>query len=260
MGDGDDPVEFGDPAVAGPGSGSPPASPLRAAAGAAREVAVVLVVALLLSLLIKTFLAQAFYIPSESMQDTLLVGDRVLVSKLTPRFFPLSRGDVVVFDDPGGWLESENVQVGDQSGIGGAVRAALSFVGLLPQDSGEHLIKRVIGIGGDHVTCCDAAGRVSVNGVAIDETPYLKPGEAASASPCGPAFDVRVPAGYLWVMGDNRAVSADSRCHRTLHDGMVPVSHVVGRAFVIVWPLDRLGSLGVPDHVFGGVPPPAPKR
>ena len=164
----------------GPTTG--PESPARAALGAAREVAVVLVVALLLSLLIKTFLAQAFFIPSGSMEDTLLVGDRVLVSKLTPRFSDVRRGDVVVFSDPGGWLESEGVTADPGSGVGGAVKNALAFVGVLPQDSGDHLIKRVIGVGGDHVACCDAQGRVSVNGVAVDETTYLHPEEAAGSS------------------------------------------------------------------------------
>ena len=238
----------------GPTSG--PESPARAALGAAREVAVVLVVALLLSLLITPFLAQAFFIPSGSMENTLLVGDRVLVSKLTPRFSDVHRGDVVVFSDPGGWLEGEGVAVDESSGVGGAIKNALAFVGVLPQDSGDHLIKRVIGVPGDHVTCCDVRGRVTVNGVAVDETAYLHPGETAGSSPCSGTFDVTVPAGDLWVMGDNRSVSADSRCHQSEHGGMVPLDDVVGRAFVVVWPLDRLGSVSVPDQVFAGVPAP----
>ena len=173
---------------------------MRAALGAAGEVLVVLSMALLLSLLIKTFLVQAFFIPSTSMENTLLVGDRVLVSKLTPGVFQLHRGDVVVFKDPGGWLTSEESAPAEQAGgVGGTLRNALSFVGLLPQDAGEHLIKRVIGMGGDHVQCCDAQGRVQVNGVAVDETPYLVPG----AAPSDKQFDVTVPYGYLWVMGDN---------------------------------------------------------
>jgi signal peptidase I len=231
-----------------------PKSPLRAAVGAGGEILVVLGMALLLSLLIKTFLVQAFFIPSTSMENTLLVGDRVLVSKLTPGIFELHRGDVVVFKDPGGWLSAEESAPPDeQSGVGATVRNALSFVGLLPQDAGEHLIKRVIGVGGDHVQCCDAKGRVEVNGVAIDETAYLFSGAAPSEKP----FDVTVPYGYLWVMGDNRPVSADSRLHRALNNGMVPVHDVVGKAFVIVWPFDRAGGLGIPSGVFGGVPQPA---
>jgi signal peptidase I len=231
-----------------------PKSPMRAAVGAVTEVGVVLGMALLLSLLIKTFLVQAFFIPSPSMENTLLVGDRVLVSKLTPGIFDLHRGDVVVFKDPGGWLGAEQITpVQDDGGVGGTVRRTLSFVGLLPQDAGEHLIKRVIGMGGDHVVCCDKQGRITVNGVAIDETPYLVPG----AAPSDKVFDVEVPRGYLWVMGDNRPVSADSRLHRKLNNGMVPLHDVVGKAFVIVWPFDRAGGLGVPESVFARVPEPA---
>ena len=123
--------------------------------------------ALLLSLLIKTFLVQAFFIPSPSMENTLLVGDRVLVSKLTPGVFDLHRGDVVVFKDPGGWLDRRAASAAEEAGASAAPCATRSsFVGLLPQDAGEHLIKRVIGVGGDHVVCCDAKGRITVNGVA----------------------------------------------------------------------------------------------
>jgi signal peptidase I len=231
-----------------------PKTPLGAALGAAGEIVVVLGMALLLSLLIKTFLVQAFFIPSTSMENTLLVGDRVLVSKLTPGVFELHRGDVVVFKDPGGWLTAEqSVPPEEQTGVGATVRHALSFVGLLPQDAGEHLIKRVIGVGGDHVQCCDAKGRVEVNDIPIDETSYLFPGAAASERP----FNVKVPYGYLWVMGDNRPVSADSRLHLTLNNGMVPVHDVVGKAFVVVWPFERAGGLGIPTGVFGRVPQPA---
>ena len=231
-----------------------PKTPLRAALGAGSEVVVVLGMALLLSLLIKTFLVQAFFIPSSSMENTLLIGDRVLVSKLTPGVFELHRGDVVVFKDPGGWLTAEGGEAPPPAdGLGSTVRNALSFVGLLPQDSGEHLIKRVIGTGGDHVVCCDTNNRITVNGSPIDETPYLVPGARPSDKP----FDVTVPYGYLWVMGDNRPVSADSRLHRSLNNGMVPVHDVVGKAFVIVWPFSRAGGLGVPDGVFAKVPAPA---
>jgi signal peptidase I len=230
-----------------------PKSPMRAALGAVSEVGVVLGMALLLSLLIKTFLVQAFFIPSPSMENTLLVGDRVLVSKLTPGIFDLHRGDIVVFKDPGGWLAGEQIAPAqDDDGVGGTVRRTLSFVGLLPQDAGEHLIKRVIGTGGDHVVCCDKQNRVTVNGVAIDETPYLLPG----AAPSDKDFDVVVPRGYLWVMGDNRPVSADSRLHRKLNNGMVPLHDVVGKAFVIVWPFGRADGLGAPEAVFARVPDP----
>ncbi len=226
------------------------ATPLGAALGAMSEVGVVLGMALLLSLLIKTFLVQAFFIPSPSMENTLLVGDRVLVSKLSPGVLDLSRGDIVVFKDPGGWLSAEQIEPDRGQGVGATVRRTLSFVGLLPQDSGEHLIKRVVGVGGDRVVCCDKNQRVTVNGTPIDETPYLAPGARPSAKP----FDVTVPRGYLWVMGDNRPVSADSRAHGDLNKGMVPVGDVVGKAFVVVWPFDRAGGLGVPETVFARVP------
>ncbi|GAA4345132.1 signal peptidase I [Angustibacter luteus] len=189
-----------------------------------RETVIVVVIALGLSLLIKTFLVQAFYIPSESMEDTLQVGDRVIVSKLTPGPFDLKHGDVVVFVDPNDWLEQQ-----PPAAPAGPVRKALTFVGLLPNDSGNHLIKRIIGLPGDHVVCCDAQGRVSVNDVPLDE-PYLKPGSEPSQDP----FDATVPANSLWVMGDNRQHSEDSR-----YKGFVPIDHVTGRAVALVWPFSR---------------------
>lgn len=215
--------------------------------GVVRETALIVVTALVLSLVIKTFLAQAFYIPSASMHDTLVEGDRVLVSKLTPGVFDLERGDVIVFKDPGGWLFS--VTYGDGSGLQDALVRGLTFVGLLPQDAGEHLIKRVIGLPGDHVTCCDASGRLTVNGESITE-PYLSPGSIPSEV----LFDVVVPEGHLWVMGDNRQNSQDSRAH--LADpggGMVPVDDVVGTAFVVLWPPGRLAILHDPAETFADV-------
>jgi len=194
---------------------------------------------------VKTFLVQAFFIPSGSMENTLLEDDRVVVSKLTPGPFELDRGDIVVFKDPGGWLPPP-VQA-EEGPVRSAVRDVLTFVGLLPHDSGEHLIKRVIGLPGDTVACCDSAGRVTVNGAPIDET-YLFPGNVPSQR----TFAKKVPAGSLWVMGDHREISEDSRVH-----GFVPESDVVGRAFVLVWPLNRWTGLGRPESVFAGVPAPA---
>jgi signal peptidase I len=222
-------------------------TPLGQAFGAVSEVVVVVALALTLALVIKTFLVQAFFIPSESMENTLLTGDRVLVSKLTPRISDLDHGDIVVFRDPGGWLDP--VAKPNEGPVRNGIRGVLTFVGLLPQDSGEHLIKRVIGLPGDKVMCCDAKGRVMVNGVAIDE-PYTFPGD----SPSEKTFSETVPADHLWVMGDHRSVSYDSRYHPDLNRGMVPISAVVGKGFVVVWPLKRASTLGVPDTVFGRVP------
>lgn len=216
--------------------------------GFLRETILVVGTALVLSLLVKTFLLQAFFIPSQSMQDTLQIGDRVLVNKLSPGVFGLERGDVVVFQDPDGWLPPPPP---DQRGpLAGGVASVLTFVGLLPQDAGDHLIKRIVGLPGDRVVCCDEEGQLSVNGEPVDE-PYLFPG----SNPSELDFDVQVPAGQLWVMGDNRQMSEDSRYHQdSASQGTVPVDLVVGRAFVVVWPLDRLGRLSAPDGPFDGVP------
>ena len=241
-----------------PGSDPPAASsadvaaeshgPLRAFLGAVREVALVLVIAIGLSLVIKTFLVQAFFIPSQSMENTLLVGDRVLVNKLSPGPLDLRRGDIVVFKDPGGWL-SAPVPPNDGP-VRGAIREGLTFVGLLPSDSGEHLIKRVIGLPGDTVAR-GKDGRLTVNGTAIDEK-YIYPGDEPSME----QFTVTVPKGHIWVMGDHRSVSQDSRFHRDLNDGTVPISDVVGEAFVIVWPVSRWSLLPNPEGVFKDVPNP----
>ncbi|MEZ0494266.1 signal peptidase I [Kineococcus sp. TBRC 1896] len=216
--------------------------------GAIRETVLVVVVALVVSLVVKTFLLQAFFIPSQSMERTLDIGDRVVVSKLTPGPFELHRGDVVVFSDPGGWLEPTTPT--QRGPVGTVVAEALTFVGLLPEDSDDHLIKRVVGLPGDHVVCAPD-GTVTVNDVAVDE-PYV-----SSTSPSEQQCDVTVPAGELWVMGDNRAESADSRYNQDKpYDGFVPIDLVVGRAYVIVWPLAHWSWLGTPDD-FASVPGPA---
>ena len=214
-----------------------------------REVGLVLVVALGLSLLIKTLLVQAFFIPSPSMQNTLIKGDRVLVSKLTPGPFDLKRGDVVVFKDPGGWLPPAVDQPEDK--IQSTVRSGLRFVGLLPADSDEYLIKRTIGLPGDKVACCDASGKLTVNGTSIDE-PYIFPGD----DPSDKKFSITVTPGHLWVMGDHRSDSEDSRYQPTLADGMVPMKNVVGKAFIKVWPLDRFALMRNPSSTFAKVPAP----
>ncbi|MFS0702112.1 signal peptidase I [Cellulomonas sp. 179-A 4D5 NHS] len=216
-----------------------------------RESVIILVSALLLSLVVKTFLVQAFFIPSESMHETLIEGDRVLVSKLRPGPFDLRRGDIVVFKDPGGWLSGATTPQPTEARR--VLNEALTFVGLLPQDAGEHLIKRIIGLPGDHVACEGDGAPVTVNGVPLDE-PYLAPGAVPSIS----AFDITVPEGTLWLMGDNRGASADSRANMGSPGGpYMPVENVVGTAFVTVWPFDRAGTLTNPSDTFADVPDPA---
>lgn len=220
---------------------------------AVKEVVVVLAMALVLSFIVKTFLIQAFFIPSESMEDTLLVGDRVVVSKLSPTLVDIDRGDIVVFDDPGNWLEPAP-EVNRGAALN-AVHDALMFVGLLPDTSEGHLIKRVIGLPGDTVQCCDADGHLIVNGTAIDEQVYLKPDRVGDPQ----EFNITVPEGRLWVMGDNRGDSSDSRYHDpggTGAEGSVPIDLVVGKAVVKVWPLSRIGQLSDHDDVFADVPDP----
>ncbi len=206
------------------------------------EIPLIIGVALVVALVMKTFLVQVFVIPSGSMEQTILVGDRVLVDKLTPWFgAEPERGEVVVFKDPGGWLENEHGPSTDGPVLGGA-KQVLTFVGLLPSDNEQDLIKRVIGVGGDTVECCDEQGRISLNGKPLDE-PYLAPGNPPSRQP----FKVKVPQGRLWVMGDHRDVSADSRFHMgNPGQGTIPVSGVLGRAFMIAWPVGRVHQLDVP--------------
>jgi signal peptidase I len=218
---------------------------------AIRETAVVVVIALGLSLVVKTFLFQAFFIPSPSMEDTLRIGDRVVVSKLTPGPFALRRGDVVVFTDPGSWLEPIRIPEGDS----GPLRSTLRFVGLMPNDSSDHLIKRLIGLPGDRIKCCAPDGRITVNGVPLSE-PYLFPGNPPSDQP----FDITVPPGRIWVMGDHRNESADSRAHDdgTGKTGSVPIGDVTGRAFALVWPISHASWLSRHEATFAPVDQPAP--
>ncbi|MGC5533458.1 signal peptidase I [Streptomyces sp. SR-10] len=212
------------------------------------ELPLLIGIALVLALLIKTFLVQAFSIPSDSMQNTLQQGDRVLVDKLTPWFGQEpERGEVIVFHDPADWLA--NVPVDPPN----TVQKVLSFVGVMPSAEEKDLIKRVIGVGGDTVEC-EGDGPVKVNGTALDE-PYVFPGN----TPCsndedGGRFKVTVPDGKIWVMGDHRQASADSRYHQDdPNRGMVPVDEVVGRAVVIAWPVGRWSTLPVPG-TFDNVP------
>jgi signal peptidase I len=215
-----------------------------------RDILVILLAALVISFLIKTFLIRSFFIPSQSMESTLEVGDRVIVSLLTPSLVPLKRGDVVVFTDPGGWLTSENpATTPAQSGWDDA----LAFVGLTAPNDNDHLIKRVIGLPGDHVECCNAIGQLLVNGAPISEPYIMLPAGVTQADKY--SFSVTVPKGDIWVMGDNRYDSADSAYHEHNHDAtpFVPISDVTGTAFVISWPTSRWRWLGNYPLVFQDV-------
>jgi signal peptidase I len=209
-----------------------------------RQLMLVVVAAIVLMLLIKAFVVQVYRIPSSSMEDTLLTGDRVLVNKLVYHVRGIARGDIVVFSGDGSWGTTTGAP--DPSPPGNPLlRVAydvLADIGVYSTQT--YYIKRVIGLPGDHVVCC-VNGRVTVNGVPLDETSYLFPG----ASPSMKSFNVIVPPGRLWVMGDNRAISDDSRGH--MSDGFpamgtVPENEVAGRAFLIIWPPSQLGDLPIP--------------
>ncbi|BCW67459.1 hypothetical protein NicSoilB4_22220 [Arthrobacter sp. NicSoilB4] len=217
----------------------------------AKEIATVVIVAVVLSFLIKTFLFRAFYIPSESMVNTLDVNDRIFVNLLVPEPFALERGDVVVFKDTQGWLVPAAEK---ETGPFTWVQDGLTFIGLLPDNSEQHLVKRVVGLPGDHVACCDAGGRLMVNGKPLDE-PYINPTEVPQVRD----FDVVVPEGKVWVMGDNRNHSADSRAHTDSNGGFVNIADIEGKAAVIAWPLNRITALDNYPGVFRDVPAPAGK-
>jgi signal peptidase I len=225
-----------------------------------KELAAVVVGAVIVASLLRGFVGQMFLIPSVSMENTLQVDDRVVVEKLSA----IKRGQVIVFSDPGNWLTGTST-----ARERGPIGKALQFVGVLPDTSTEHLIKRAIGLPGDHVVCCDGSGRLTVNGLALDETSYLTAGpDGTQAQPSAIKFDVVVPNARVFVMGDNRDHSRDSRCH--LNDvqagatkgqnAFVSQDLVVGRAIAVVWPFDRRHRLPIPD-TFDTVPPghePAP--
>lgn len=189
-----------------------------------RELPILLGVAILVAVLVRAFVLQTFFIPSESMEHTLNINDRVLVNKLVYDFRDPRRGEVIVFKAPLDWRSDP---------------------------SEEDFIKRAIGVGGDHVVCCDDHGRITVNGKSLDE-PYLyRDASGAADTASEDVFDIVVPAGRLWVMGDHRSHSGDSREQYVRHGNVlgatIPVDDVVGRAFVLFWPLGRATWLAVPD-------------
>ncbi|MGO9078870.1 MAG: signal peptidase I [Streptosporangiaceae bacterium] len=213
-----------------------------------RELPVLVVIALVIALVIKTFVVQAFYIPSSSMENTLKIGDKVLVSKLVYHFRSIQPGDIVVFDGAGSWDPPQPtptspdpvVRLYDDT-LRPLFHAIAGLFGTAPGQT--DYIKRVIGVPGDHVACCNAQGLVTVNGVPLHEKSYLYPGEAPSLK----RFSVTVPPGRLWVMGDHRLVSDDSRFHvGDPGGGTIPENMVIGRAFMIVWPPSRWRILPIP--------------
>lgn len=200
----------------------------------AREFPILVVVALLVSLFIKTFLVQFFYIPSGSMENTLQIGDRVAVNKLPFISKTINRGDVVVFRDPANWLPEPYEASGNK--ILGKVKDGLVTVGVLPNPAKQYLVKRVIGVAGDKVICCDN-GKLTINGKETSE-PYIFAGNKASDLD----FNITVPEGKIWVMGDHRGSSADSRYHQDdVNNGFVPVSKVTGQVFATIWPIKSVG-------------------
>jgi signal peptidase I len=213
--------------------------------GYVREYGTIVIVALILSFLFKTFIMRAFYIPSGSMENTLEINDRIFVNKMIDKN-NLKRGDIIVFHDEAGWQPA--------TAEPNPIRKGLEFVGIFPADSQHYLVKRVIGLPGDHVKTTPN-GKISVNGKEITE-PYLYPGDRPSEI----QFDVTVPAGKLWVMGDHRSNSADSRYHMSEDSkGFIPVDSVEGTGWFIALPFDRIGGLGGGDAVFDGVPAPSDK-
>ena len=204
-----------------------------------RDLLVIVVAALVLTIVLKAFVVQVFSIPSGSMENTLLPGDRILVSKIVYRFRSIDRGDIVVFSGAGSWDPPAQPP---SNWFAGILDDAGNLVGIAGPDT--DYVKRVIGIPGDHVACCNDKGQVTVNGVPLSESSYIYPG----AAPSQLRFSITVPPGRLWVMGDNRADSDDSR-YRGIDpgEGTIPESAVVGRAFLIIWPLSRISDLPIPN-------------
>jgi signal peptidase I len=199
-----------------------------------KELPILIAVALVVSLFIKSFLVQFFYIPSGSMENTLQVQDRVAVNKVPFISDNIKRGDIVVFRDPNNWLP-ENVENSSNT-LAAKAKNLLVTVGVLPNPAKQYLVKRVVGVAGDRVVCCTEGKKLSINGVEVTE-PYIYGGDAPSEM----KFDVTVPEGKLWVLGDHRGASADSRYHQEdINNGFVPLESVSGRVVAVIWPFKNL--------------------
>lgn len=213
-----------------------------------KDLVIIVAVAVVLTVVLKAFVIEPFIIPSESMRDTLMVNDRIMTFKLKPTLFGLKRGDVVVFKDEEGWLpaslkESEKLE-------DNFTNNTLKHLGLLPDTDDSYLVKRLIGLPGDHVQCSGRGLPIVINGVAINNEPYLKEGVAPSDIP----FDVQVPEGSIFVMGDNRANSSDSRYNTDKPgNGFVKEDSVVGVAFLKYWPQNRFHLIDDESTIFDEV-------
>jgi signal peptidase I len=204
-----------------------------------RELPILVALAIIVSLFIKSFLVQFFFIPSGSMENTLQINDRVAVNRIPFLHDNIERGDVIVFRDPAGWLADPDESSGNR--VIGAIKDGLVLVGIVPNPAKQYLVKRVIGVAGDQVIAKDKV--LTINGQKTQE-PYIFAGN----TPSDTDFNVTVPAGKVWVMGDHRGASGDSRVHQDdINNGMVPVEKITGQAFAVIWPLNRLGVISSHD-------------
>lgn len=235
--EGDDKPELSDSVVGGRHRKGGPKKKKSGPLHFLRETAIIVVSALVLSALVRAFLIQAFYVPSASMEETLLPNDRIIAAKITTRISGVERGEIVVFRDPGGWLPTPEPAA---PGARSYLRTALTFIGLIPSDSGQDLVKRAIAISGDRVACCDEQGHIVLNGVPLVESYVNGPTDQVR-------FDIVVPAASMFMMGDNRGNSRDSRYHLDVNNGSVPQSAAVGRSVLTVWPFDRFSTHGIPE-------------